>query len=111
MIQALGKITVPVPGTPVQAAAGLAAEERQLKCHAVLFQALPTNVGKVYIGLAGMNKSTLVGVYAVLAVPTANQLPTFSAALTWSANGLPLSSFYVDADDVDEGALCTILVA
>lgn len=84
--------------------------------HGIMFQALPANTGLVYIGdRAAMNKTTLAGVLAILAVPVTDSgevrvLPTFSVALTWSPNALQLPVFYVDADDGDDGCLVSVLV-
>jgi hypothetical protein len=115
MIQALGKITVPTPGTPVQVTINLPDEGNPAippytRCHGILVQALPTNGGNVYVGTSAMDAVALSGVFAILGVPTANFLPTFSAALTITPNGLMASDFYLDADVNDEGAIVTILV-
>lgn len=110
MIGALGPLTVPTPGTPVSVSTLLPANKHQ-PCHGILFQALPTNTGKVYVGNRTLDSSTLVGCYAILAIPTTNQLPTFSAALTIAPNGLDAAqTFFVDADNADDGVLVTILV-
>ncbi len=111
MIQAIGKLIVPSPGTPVRATSGQTNPAANLRCHGFLFQALPANLGKIYIGTLGLDKSSLANVLAILAVPTANLLPTFSAAVTISTNSLSLEEIYLDADFSNEGALCTILVA
>ncbi len=109
MIGAVGKVPVTVPGTPVPAYGTLSAREYNQGVHGVMFQALPANVGLVYIGASNMNKSTLVGVYAVLAIPTTNSKPSFSVAQTISPNGLSLKEFFIDADQAGEGALVTFL--
>ena len=114
MIQAIGPIPVPTPGTPVSVLAAAPSDEMKAAgtwpLHGILFQAFQGNTGRVYVGSATMVKATLVGVYAVLAIPSDQTLPTFSAALTWSPNALRLEDFYVDADVADDGALCTVLV-
>lgn len=79
--------------------------------HGILFQARRANTGLVYIGdRPTMDKTTLAGVLAVLAIPTDNALPTFSAALTWSPNALQLETFWIDADDAGDGCLVSVLV-
>ena len=88
-IQALGKITVPVPGTPVLVTGNLAATGTpplapMTRCHGIMVEALPTNTGKVYVGTVAMVAATGVQVFAILAIPTVNFLPTFSAANTFS---------------------------
>jgi hypothetical protein len=110
MIQALGKVTVPAAGTPVRSTANLTDPTRRYAVHGVLIQALTGNTGKVYIGTTGLNKSTLANVFAVLAIPTTNQLPTFSAALTLAPNAITLDDLYLDADINGEGVLVTALV-
>lgn len=110
-IEARGKLSVPTPGTPVRVTAAEANPAETIRVHGYLFQTLPGNTGKMYIGKANLDRTTLVGVLAILAIPTTNLLPTFSAAITWSANGLMLEELYVDADVANEGVLCTVLVA
>ena len=110
MIQAVGKITVTVAGVPVIVSTGAALSPGRYACHEVLIQALPTNVGKVYIGTATMNKATFTNLFAVLAVPTANQIPTFSAALTLSAAAIDLTDLYIDADAANDGVIVTVLI-
>lgn len=111
-IEIIGKIAVGnIEGfTPVAISSVLqAVHERFLTFHAALFQAMATNTGKVYIGSATMNKLTLEGVAAVLAVPTANSIPSFGISNPLSPAGVDLSVLYLDADFQDEGALLTLL--
>ena len=105
----LGKLTVPVPGTPV--ALTLPASLNPTSVHAFLVEALPTNTGKVYVGLDGLDTVTLVNVLVVLPVPTANLLPTFSVSLTQAANALNLMQLRFDADVALDGVLVSALVA
>lgn len=108
-IEAIGALTVSSPGTLVRATQGFADPNQTQRIHGIMFQTLPGNTGFVYIGKANMDRTTKAGVIAVLAVPTENTLPTFSAALTWSANNLFLQEYYVDADSGGDGVLCTYL--
>lgn len=110
MIQALGKVTVTTPGTPVALTINQTRPVARLAVHALLVQALSTNIGKLYLGTAALNKSTLAGVYAVLAIPTVNLIPTFSAALTLAPAGIQIQDMYLDADTAGEGVLVTVLV-
>jgi hypothetical protein len=114
MIASGGFVTVPAPGTPVNAAVNVPQYLTvPVKCHGFMFQALPGNTGLVYIGGQGMDKVTGAEVYAVIAIPPTapdtTQLPSFSAALTISPNGLCLSMVFVDADQVDDGVLVSYL--
>ena len=104
-------LTVTVPGTIVRATSQQPDPTKGYACHAVLIQALPANVGRVYIGASNMNRVARTRLFAILPTPTANQLPTFSAALTLAPNGIGLEGFYIDADNGDDGVIVTILVA
>lgn len=112
----LGKITVPAAGTPVNVpvpvlpGAGPAVPPLST-VHAFVVEVLAGNTGKIYIGVAGMNKTTLVGVIVVLPVPTANLIPTFSVSLTAAANALSLSDLWIDADTNGEGVLISGVIA
>lgn len=112
MIKILGPVVVLVPGTLVRASATVLPPDdlTRYKVHAVLMQARPTNVGKVYIGDATLNRATLAGVATVLAIPTATALPAFSIAHTISPAGVDLSDLWLDADTAGDGVLITVLV-
>ena len=117
MLQVLGPVSVPVPGTPVRLTAGVTANAEgiinnpeRFTCHAVLLQAKPANQGKVYIGWAEMNRTTLAEVSGVLAIPTDNSIPSYSISLTLSPAGVALSELYIDADEANDGVLVTVLV-
>jgi hypothetical protein len=73
--------------------------------------ALSGNTGKIYIGTAGLNKTTLANTLVVLAIPTVNLIPTFSCSLTAAANALSLSDLFIDADVGGEGVLISAVVA
>lgn len=101
----LGKVTVASAGTPQQVIS------TQTQAHSYLVQALSTNTGKVYIGSKTMVKSTLVGVFAVLAAPTTNLLPSFASAVSYSSSHFDLQNVYLDVDNSGEGALVSIVQA
>jgi len=109
MIRSLGKITVATAGTPVTLAQN-ATNQSPNRCHSFLVQVLSTNLGKIYIGQRGMNKTTLAGVFAVLAVPTANILQSFSATLSYAPNDFTASGIYIDADNSGEGVIASVIV-
>lgn len=102
-ISSIGKVTVSTAGTPVQVTSTIT------DCQAISIQALAANTGKIYVGLKNMNKTTLVGVVAVLAVPTTNIIPSFNAYQPQIA-GLNADAFYVDADVSSEGVLVAFLI-
>jgi hypothetical protein len=107
---ALGPTRSVVAGTPVPVAIPPELAGRPT-CHACLIEALPGNVGKVYIGTTGLNKATLTGVLVVLPTPTANLLGTFSIAVAQAANAIRLTDFWIDADTAGDGVLVSALVA
>jgi len=110
VIKPFGRIIVSTPGVPVPVTALQTDAINRLNVHAVLIQALSSNTGKVYIGTRDINRSTLAGVYAVLAVPTPSVIPTFSAALTLAPAGIQVQDMYLDVDLGGEGALVTVLI-
>jgi len=99
-----GPVKVAVPGTPVQLTAQLVASGECLlgdpvAVNKISVVSLPSNTGAVYVGIAGMNKSTMHGV-----------LFTFSAGnMGWqitnneAANTYRFDQMYVDADVAGEG--------
>ena len=110
-----GKTLVPVVGTPVRVSvppeiAGPAAHGLS-GVHAILVGALSTNTGKVYIGVAGLDRVALTRVLVVLPIPTANLLPTFSISVSAAANALSLSDLWIDVDVAGEGVLVSAVVS
>lgn len=117
MLQVTSPIRVTTPGTPVRLTSaittdpgGLTNTVDRFTCHAVLIQAIDNNVGKVYVGLAGLVRATRVGVSGVLAIPTDNSIPSYSISLTLAPAGVDLSDLYIDADQANDGVLVTVLV-
>lgn len=111
MIDTLGCLRVAAPGTPVRLTSGQANPAQRYACHGVMVQVLHTNTGRIFVGKANMNKATFENVLAVLAIPTDNTIPTFSAALTIAPNAVHPHDLYLDADQANEGAIVTVLVA
>lgn len=111
MWRSKGKVTVPVPGTPVRATVNEAIPAAHLACHSLLFQALSDNAGKVYIlDSQSGDPATGVGVLAVLPVPTANSIPGASATITSAPGALNLADYWIDSDAVDEGVIISVLI-
>ena len=110
MIRAYAKITVPVPGTPVRVTVSESDPSAAQGCHGVLIQVIKTNTGAVFVGNNVMNRALFTGLFAQLAIPTVNQIPTFSAALTLSPGGIQLRDLYIDADNANDGVIVSILV-
>jgi len=68
------------------------------------------NGGKIYIGTASFSKTTGVGLLAVLAIPTANMIPTFSATISFMPNGLNLADYWIDSESGSDGALLSAVI-
>jgi hypothetical protein len=107
-------VTVPVPGMAQQVVlpAGVTGPGQPgfVNVHAFIIQALWTNAGKIYIGTVGLVGSSMTNLLAVLPVPTANLIPTFSVAMTLSPNSLSLADIWIDADNAGEGVLISALI-
>ena len=112
-LRSLGRITVVTAGTPVRATFNETVEDIRFPVHAMLFQRDDsTETGFVYIGTsADMDPATGAGILAVLAVPTVNILPSFSATITLAAAGLDLRNYFVDADNNGEGCIVSAIRA
>ena len=116
MIIILGKVSVPVPGTPVQLTTTPQYQQmtemdpRLLSVQAVLFQTWKDNTGLVYIGRQGMVKGNGTKVMAVLAIPSTASIASVGASNNQSLAGVDLSALYIDADIADNGPLVSLLV-
>jgi hypothetical protein len=112
---ALGPLTVPTPGVPVPFSSILPSAPSTFdvnnNVHACIMEAISSNAAKVYIGMAGMNKTTLANVLMVLPVPTVNLIPTFSISVTQGANALDLADLYLDADNAGNGIIVSAIIA
>lgn len=111
MIRSLGKFTVAVAGQLTRVTNSAPDFQNDARVHGILIQALPDNVGRVYIGASDMSRAARTGLYGMLATPTANILPTFAAALTISPNALKFTDFYIDADNANDGVIVCVLIA
>lgn len=102
--QPVGAVKVPTPGTPVPlntalVTAGICAATDAIPVNKISIVSLPSNTGNVYVGLAGMNKSTLSGViYVFSSANAAWQITNNRAENTYRFDHL-----YVDADTANEG--------
>jgi len=104
----LGRVLVAVPGVLAQVVVPPYVNPPTV--HAILIEALPSNTGRVYVGVQGLVRATLANCLAVLPIPTANMIPTFSITVTEAANGVALSSFYFDADVGGEGVMVSAII-
>lgn len=110
MQKSFGVVRVPLVGVPIRVTSNLENPSQREAVHAILFQALPENTGRVYIGTSELNRVTKAGVLGTLAVPTANSLPTFSMALTISPNAIHAHDLWIDADSNTDGVTVAVLV-
>jgi len=109
---AIGPIVTPSPIAAVNAASNIPgySASRPVPCHAIMFQTLLTNLGRVYIGRPDMDPTTMEGVFCALGVPTINLTPNFSVAITLAPNALNLGDYWVMSDLAGEGIFGTYLV-
>lgn len=108
-IIALGQTVVMAPGTLVPLTIPPAVINPP-NVHAFIVEALPGNVGKVYLGDATLVRATKVGCFIVLPIPTNNFIPTFSCSIVAGANPLRIDTLRVDADNANDGVLVTAIV-
>ncbi len=118
MLVAIGRVNVPSAGSPVSILSRLStahlrkinATTQLAPAHGIQLQTYYSNGGKIWIGDQDLNKSTQDGVGHILAPPSTNFYPSWSAALTVSPNALSLAGVYLDVDNSNEGALLFLLV-
>ena len=111
MLRSLGRVIVTAHDVPVRLTVNEADPTQRLECHAFMVEALSDNTGKVYVGSETMNTETLAGVYAVLSVPSANTIPSFSATISYAINPLNVAEVFLASDNDGEGALVSAMVA
>ncbi len=120
----LGKVSVPVAGTPVglldafvpqggvagglKATAGVA-KIRVVSIVFVVLNLITVNTGYIYIGVKGMNKATGGGVIAAIPAAAAGAMNFFTLpAGGWGAgNELTPEDIFLDADTGGNSALVT----
>lgn len=80
--------------------------------HAVLFEALPTNQGRVVFGDRNDIVATTVGghVTAMLPPPTTNIYPSANAGIPFSPAGLDLRDIWWCVEHAGDGFTCSYLV-
>ena len=109
-LHSLGAVTAS-SGSPTRITANQTDPTARVSAHSILVEALPTNTGKVWIGLVNMNKasSTKLGILAVLAIPTANVIPGFSMTISYAPGGFNAADVYLDPDVNGEGAIVSYI--
>jgi len=103
IINCLGRVNVPVPGTPVPLTTN-----RAITASKLFVQAIPGLTGKTYLGSATLTKATLAGVARVLAPNSAGGFSEdFFLESQDGANSIRLAEYSIDADVAGEGLLVT----
>ena len=103
--KSLGAVIVAVPGVRQRLTANQAAPAARVGCEALLIQAISTgkqivNAGRVYVYDVQLGGAPM----AVLAIPTANTIPSASATIPAAPGGLNMADYWLDADSPGDGA-------
>lgn len=103
IINCLGRVNVPVPGTPVPLTTNPAITASKL-----FVQVIPGLTGKTYLGSATLTKATLGGVARVLWPNSGGGFSeNFFLESQDGTNSIRLAEYSVDADVAGEGLLVT----
>ncbi len=103
IINCLGRVNVPVPGTPVPLTTNHAITASKL-----FVQAVPGLTGKTYLGSATLTKATLAGVARVVSPnSTGGFSENFFLESQDGTNSIRLAQYSIDADVAGEGLLIT----
>ena len=117
MLKPLGRVTVPVAGTPVLLAnvPGLVAlmdsyAGEGMKCKAILVQVSRNNTGRVYIGDATLDAAAEIGMYAVLVAPTSTQIMSFNAMDPDAPNSIHVGEIAIDVSVGGDGVILSAVI-
>jgi hypothetical protein len=103
IIKSLGRVNVPVAGTPVPLTTNPAITASKL-----FVQAIPGLTGKTYLGSPTMAKATLAGVTRILwPNTTSGPVESFFLESQDGENSIRLKDYAIDADNAGEGLLVT----
>lgn len=106
----LGKVTVAVPGTLIKLTVNFpdmdtAAVGQPLHAAVLFIQALPGNIGPVYLGTVGLVRATGVGVYVSLAAGEG-----FTLSVQGAANPFNILDYRLDADAATDAVFASFTV-
>lgn len=108
-LQSLGRIRVN-PGSPTRVTFNQSAQAAHLACGSIMIQAWSTNSNLVWIGNSdSFDKTTGVGVLAILAVPTSNSIPAFSAGNPTAQAGINANEVYIDGTSSNDYVIASIV--
>ena len=109
MLVSLGKIVIATPGVKLRATNNQTDPTKGFLAHSVLIEAWPSNTGKIYIcDRSTANTTTGVGLLAILGIPTANFIPTFTDTISYASNGCNIEQIWIDADNPNDGVLVSV---
>jgi hypothetical protein len=112
MWRSLGKVTVTTAGTLVRATNNEATPTLRYPCQSLLFEQWPGNTGNIYIcDRSDANKTTGVGVLAILLKPTTTGLPSAGCGIPTAPTPFNAADFWIDADVNGEGVLISAIRA
>jgi hypothetical protein len=98
--RSLGKIAVPSPGTPVRVTS-----DTSIRAHRIRFAVVVGETGRVFLGVAGMNKATGTGVVKEFWPTGACGGVADELVLESAAGDLRPADYYVDANTAGEGLI------
>ncbi len=98
--RSLGKTAVPTPGTPVRVT-----PDTSIRAHRIRFAVAIGETGRVFLGVAGMNKASGAGVLKEFWPTGAGGGVADELVLESAADELRPSDYYVDANTAGEGLI------
>jgi hypothetical protein len=98
--RSFGKIAVPTPGTPVRVTS-----DTSIRAHRIRFAVAIGETGRVFLGVAGMNKASGAGVVKEFWPTGAGGGVADELVLESAAGDLRPSDYYVDANTAGEGLI------
>lgn len=116
MWHSLGKVTVAAAGTPVIATTNETTPTDRYSCQTLFIQQMQANTGKLWIcDRATANKTTGVGILAVIPAPSLNAssvattLPYASVTIPNAPGAMQANKIWIDADNTGESAIVSAL--
>ncbi len=96
----LGKVAPATAGTPKQITT-----DTTIKANRIVFAQIPATTGKAFVGVSGLNRSTLAGALRAFLPPGASGFTDDFEVEAESGNALTVADYYVDADNNNEGVI------